>query len=265
METYMLRLSALVALIPAALFVFRAAPKRDLVFWSVMGVALVGTLSWVYVRQSAGWSTGISTALWLTVAACLIIFAFIAAISDDAWRWTPLLLPYLLVLAILATAWGQAPEVPLTGGAPLAWIGTHIAVSVATYALITLAAVGSLAAAMQQRAIKTKARTSFSRMLPSVAGSEKLVVNLLLASVIVLAIGLATGMATQFLETGNLVLLDHKTTFAFAVFVVLLVLLFLHFRNGLRGRATTRVVLLAYLLLTLGYPGVKFVTDILMA
>ena len=127
METYMLRLSALVALIPAALFVFRAAPKRDLVFWSVMGVALMGTLSWVYVRQSAGWSTGISTALWLTVAACLIIFAFIAAISEDAWRWTPLLLPYLLVLAILATAWGQAPEVPLTGGAPLAWIGTHLA------------------------------------------------------------------------------------------------------------------------------------------
>jgi ABC-type uncharacterized transport system permease subunit len=72
-------------------------------------------------------------------------------------------------------------------------------------------------------------------------------------------------MATQFLETGNLVLLDHKTTFAFAVFAVLLVLLILHFRSGLRGRATTRVVLLAYLLLTLGYPGVKFVTDILMA
>ena len=40
METYMLRLSALVALIPAALFVFRTSPKRDLVFWSVLGVAL---------------------------------------------------------------------------------------------------------------------------------------------------------------------------------------------------------------------------------
>ncbi|MEE2760558.1 MAG: cytochrome c biogenesis protein CcsA [Pseudomonadota bacterium] len=265
MEIYVLRLSALVALIPAALFVFRAAPKRDIVFWSGIGVALAGTLAWVYVRQSSGWSTGISTALWLTIAACLVIFTFIASISEDAWRWTPLLSPYLLILAILATAWGQAPEVPLTGGAPLAWIGTQIAVSVATYALVTLAAVGSLAAAMQQRAIKSKVRNNFSRMLPSVAGSEKLVVNLLLASTIVLALGLTTGMATQFLETGNLVLIDHKTTFAFAVFVILSVLLFLHYRTGLRGRATTRVVLLAYLLLTLGYPGVKFVTDILIA
>lgn len=264
MEVFFLRLSALIALIPAALIVFRPAPRRDLVFWSVLAVALVGTLAWVYVRQSAGWSTGISTALWLTIAACLIIFALVSAISDNAWRLTPLLLPYLLVLAILATAWGQAPEKPLIGGAPLAWIGTHIAVSVATYALITLAAVGSLAASLQQRAIKAKSRTAFSRMLPSVADSEKLVVRLLLASAIVLALGLLTGMATQFLETGHLVLLDHKTTFAFAVFAVLVILLFLHFRTGLRGKATTRAVLLAYLLLTLGYPGVKFVTDILL-
>ena len=46
--------------------------------------------------------------------------------------------------------------------------------------------------------------------------------------------------------------------------LIVIFLLFLHYRTGLRGRATTRVVLLAYLLLTLGYPGVKFVTDILM-
>ena len=36
-------------------------------------------------------------------------------------------------------------------------------------------------------------------------------------------------------------------------------------RRGVRGRRAARVVLLAYLLMTLGYPGVKFVTDVLMA
>ncbi|NQV57221.1 MAG: cytochrome c biogenesis protein CcsA [Rhodospirillales bacterium] len=265
MELPLLRLSALIALIPAALIVFRRTPRRDLVFWASLGVALAGTLAWVYVRQSAGWSTGISTALWLTIAASLLIFCFISALSKQAWRWTPLLLPYLLLLAILATAWGQAPEQPLSGGAPLAWIGTHIAVSVATYALITLAAVGSLAAALQQRAIKSKKRPMISRLLPSVADSEVLVVRLLLSSAIVLAVGLATGMAIQYLETGALMTLDHKTVLSLAVFLVLIVLLLLHFRTGMRGRAITRVVLLAYLLLTLGYPGVKFVTDILLA
>jgi ABC-type uncharacterized transport system permease subunit len=42
-------------------------------------------------------------------------------------------------------------------------------------------------------------------------------------------------------------------------------LLVAHYRSGMRGRRAARVVLLAYLLLTLGYPGVKFVTDVLMA
>jgi ABC-type uncharacterized transport system permease subunit len=35
-------------------------------------------------------------------------------------------------------------------------------------------------------------------------------------------------------------------------------------RTGVRGRQSARYVLLAYLLLTLGFPGVKFVTDVLI-
>lgn len=34
---------------------------------------------------------------------------------------------------------------------------------------------------------------------------------------------------------------------------------------GAAGKGSRRVVLLAYLLLTLAYPGVKFVTDVLLA
>ena len=48
-------------------------------------------------------------------------------------------------------------------------------------------------------------------------------------------------------------------------FLVIAGLLIGHFRIGVRGRMAARFVLLAYLLMTLGYPGVKFVTDVLMA
>jgi len=48
---------------------------------------------------------------------------------------------------------------------------------------------------------------------------------------------------------------------AFAVIGALLVL---HYRSGLRGQRAARLVLLAYLLLTLAYPGVKFVTDVVI-
>ena len=46
--------------------------------------------------------------------------------------------------------------------------------------------------------------------------------------------------------------------------VVIGLLLWLHRRGGLSSRRGARYVLLAYLLLTLAYPGVKFVTDVLI-
>lgn len=264
MTLTLLPITALLALIPAALVPYRRAPKRDGVFWSVLLVAILGTLVWVFVRQSAGWHTGISTALWLTILSCLVLYGIVSLTTEDGWRLTPLLLPYLVILGVLATIWSQAPERPLTGGAPIAWIGSHIAVSVATYGLITLAAVAALAASVQEKALKAKKRTALSQLLPSVTGSENLLVRLLLASEVVLALGLITGMATLYFTTGDLVIFDHKTLFTLAVFVVVALLLVVHFKTGVRGKTATRLVLLAYLLLTLGYPGVKFVTDILM-
>jgi ABC-type uncharacterized transport system permease subunit len=57
---------------------------------------------------------------------------------------------------------------------------------------------------------------------------------------------------------------DHKTVFAISAFVVIGALLIAHFRTGVRGRRAARLALLAYLLITLGYPGVKFVSEVLI-
>ena len=196
--SFILNLSALLALIPAAVVALRKTPARDGVYWAVMAVAIVGPALWVYVRQAEGWQTGLSTALWLTVVTCLVIYAFVALVSQQGWRLTPLLVPYLILLAVLATIWGQAPSRPLAGGVPLAWIGTHIAVSVATYGLVNLAAISALAAMLQERSLKRRQATGLSRRLPSVADSERLTVRLLMAGEAVLAAGLATGMANLY-------------------------------------------------------------------
>ena len=123
----------------------------------------------------------------------------------------------------------------------------------------------ALAAAVQHRALRSKKRNRFCSILPAVSSSERLLVQLLVTSEIVLALGLLTGMATLYFTSGQIVAFGHKSTLALSVFVVLAVLLLLHFKSGVRGKAATRLVLLAYLLLTLGYPGVKFVTDILLS
>jgi ABC-type uncharacterized transport system permease subunit len=42
-------------------------------------------------------------------------------------------------------------------------------------------------------------------------------------------------------------------------------LLIARYSRGIRGRQAARLALLAYLLLALAYPGVKFVTDVVLA
>jgi ABC-type uncharacterized transport system permease subunit len=89
-------------------------------------------------------------------------------------------------------------------------------------------------------------------------------VRLLAISEVVLALGIATGMARDYLSSGQLLHFDHKTLLAMLAFAVIGALLVLHYRSGLRGQRAARLVLLAYLLLTLAYPGVKFVTDVVI-
>ncbi len=72
-------------------------------------------------------------------------------------------------------------------------------------------------------------------------------------------------MAIQYYETGAVLEFTHKTIFSLLAFFVIAGLLIVHSRFGLGGRRVARTVLVAYLLLSLGYPGVKFVTDVLLA
>lgn len=258
-------LAAVATLVPACVHSVTSPKRRDLVFWSVILVAVVGTGAWTALQVVASWDTGLSLALWVTVSASMLLFAVLSALTREAWRLAVLLLPYLLVLALLATVWQEAPVEPLVGAGPPAWVGSHIVLSVGAYALLTVAAVAGLAVFLQERALKAKRRTALTGMLPSVAASEVLQVRLLTGSAALLTLGLLSGMGTQFYETGTVLEFDHKTLFSLLTFAVILGLLIAHYRTGVRGRRAARFVLLAYLLLTLAYPGVKFVTDVLLA
>jgi len=270
MEDFLFSLSALAALLPSAFVALkrretgRGEEGRDATFWLTLAVAVAGPLAWVVVKMSGSWQTGLSTTLWVTIAASMVVFAAITVLNDKTWRLTPLLIPYMAVLAVFAIIWQQAPESNPLVDAPGGWIQAHIMISVSTYALVTIAAVAALGAFLQERALKTKRPTALSRLLPSVAESESLLVRLLFIGEVVLGLGLATGIASQYQESGMLIDWNHKSILSVTAFAVIGLLLISHFISGVRGRRVTRFVLLAYLLLTLGYPGVKFVTDVLI-
>ncbi|HEB79492.1 MAG TPA: hypothetical protein ENI79_03330 [Rhodospirillales bacterium] len=264
-KDFFFSLSALAAIAPLSLIFLRRAQARDGLYWAFLGLATLGPLAWVMVHMSGTWRTDLSMTLWVNVAATMVMFSALAVLTLQGWRLAPLLAPYMMGVGVLATIWQQAPHRGLADAAPTGWIEAHIIVSVATYGLLTLAAVSALAAFLQERALKNKRPTSLTHQLPSIADCELLLVRLLALCEIVLGLGLATGMATQYGETGALLLFDHKTVLTITVFIVIGGLLAVHYRSGVRGRMAARLVLLSYLLLTLGYPGVKFVTDVLMA
>ncbi len=257
--------SALIALVPAALLPLRGAHSRDPTFWILLAVAVAGPLGVVYVMFASGWRTGLSSALWLTIAVSLVIYAGLAARTRAAWRLVPLLLPYLILFGVLATVWQNQPERLLLDTGLSAWTQLHISLAVIAYALLTIGAVAGLSVFLQERALKAKRPTALTRMLPSVAEGEDLQARLLLASAIVLGCGLISGMASQYFVDGSIFPFAHKAVLSLIALAVIVALLVAHRRNGVRGRRAARIVLLAYLLVTLAYPGVKFVTDVVMA
>lgn len=262
---FIFNVAALAALIPAALVSLRRGQGKDGLFLGVLGLAIAGPVVWAAAQLSDAWHTGLSTSLWVIIAVSLLLFGGLVVTVRQAWRLTPLLLPYLMILGVLAAAFVGAPQKSLQATAPAAWLDAHILVAVVTFGLLTMAAVAALAAFLQERALKNKRPTTLTRMLPSVADSESLSNRMLLVSEIVLGFGLLTGIVTLWFEQHRIFVFDHKAILSVLAFVVIGALLIGRRVCGVRGRVAARVILGAYLLLMLALPGVKFVTQVLLA
>lgn len=262
--TLIFSLSALIAMLPASLLPYGRAADRDRLFWLLLAPAVVGPAAWVVAQMHGRWYADLSGALWVTVAATMVLFAGLSLIAPAGRRLAPLLLPYLVLVGALATVLRPVEAGPFPGSVPGLWTQAHILLSVTAYALLTLAAVSGFAVFLQERALKRKQPTRLTRLLPAVAEGERLQIGLLVLTEILLGLGVATGMAVNWTKGGGVLSLDHKSVLSLVAFAVVLALLLAHWLTGLRGRMAARLVLIAFLLLTLAYPGVKFVADILI-
>jgi ABC-type uncharacterized transport system permease subunit len=256
---------ALTTIFPAVFQAFRDKASRDAVFWGTLAVAIAGPWAWVAVHNAPAWQTGLAATLWVTIAATMVLYAVVASVFRQAWRLSPLLAGYMLLLGLGAIIWDNTGGEPLQAAAgDRAWASVHISTGVVTYGLVTIAAVAAFAAFLQEGILKSKRPSALTRLLPSIADCENLQLALLCYGEMVLAVGLATGMALQYRESGHFLLVNHKTVLTLAAFIVIGGLLIAQSRAGVRGRRAARLVLLGYLLLTLGYPGVKFVAEVLI-
>jgi len=258
-------LTAIFALIPAFALSWRAHFRHDYVFYAVTSMACAGPMSAVIARSHDAWQADFSTSIWATIAVTMVLFLIFSALVRSTWRLAQLTNSYMLILELFGFAW-QHQDHPLnTFSDEAGLLVLHIGFAVTTYGRVTPAAVAGLSAFLQERALKKKRKPLLDGVLPSITDCDRLVSRFLVFSEIVLGLGLLTGVILNISVGDNPLTIDHKTIFSLATFVTIGALLYAQSKHGIRGQRASRFVLLAYLLLTLGYPGVKFVTDVIFS
>jgi ABC-type uncharacterized transport system permease subunit len=257
-------IAAVFALLPISILACQGRLERNALGWLLLAAAVIGGSLPAIVELQSGWRAGLAASLDVTVAAMLVVFAAAVILNAVALRLAALVGPYailLVVLAWIASLFEAEPPLPV---APGAWFAGHVLLAIAAYAALTLAALAAVGVLLEERAFKARADGWSTRVLPPLAETEGLQNALLKLAAILLLLALATGAANEFLMVGQAVVFTHKILLSFLAFGVVLILLVLHHRTGLRGRKAARWLLTGYLLLTLAYPGVKFVREILI-
>ncbi len=149
--TTFLTISAFISMLPATILPFSRPPARDAIFWLVLFVAISGPAVWVAASFGSAWRIGLGQSLWLTVAITLILFGTLSLAMRDLWRLAPLLFPYMLIIALLATLWLHPTGRPLVQLTPTVWVQFHIIISVITYGLLTIGAISGCAVIISNR------------------------------------------------------------------------------------------------------------------
>ena len=218
----------------------------------------------LFFRHSRGWSADLTATLMATIFICLLVYLVLIVISIENRKLAPVLSPYLLGLAIIGLIPGGSQQEISDVFLQSSWLIIHILASLLAYGVITLSAVASLSADIQASSLRRKRLNWFASLLPSVIYSEGLVLRLLVVGEIILGFALITGFSHSYFLFGKIMVFDHKTILVVIAFILVAGLLVLNRTRGTRGKAATRIVLSSYLLITLGYPGVKVVTEYLL-
>lgn len=261
---FWLHLAAIASLLPVGAASMKGRTGTPL-YWLLAIASAVSMTGWLYIRMGHGWAIDFSASLDVIITVTLIAFLVLSAVSKTIASLGPLVLLYCVPLGVLAllfgsVGWNEVERVPPKDW----WFWLHIIIAVTSFALATLAAIAGVAVWIREWMLKKRRQSGFVSSLPPMLEAEAVQFRLLQGCAVFLAAVVATGMATSFETHGTLLPVDHKSLLTLIAFFLVLFLLAAHTWLGWRGRRAVQVVLAIQLLLALGYPGVKFITDVLV-
>ena len=168
-----------------------------------------------------------------------------------------LVLPMAAVAPLVPVAW---PAHAVPAGAASAPI--HAAISILTYAVLSLAALQALLLAWQEHRIRTKRPGGAVRSLASLDTQERWLFRLVGIGFFLLSLSLASGF--MFVQDMMAQHLAHKTVLSCTAWVIFGALLWGRWRYGWRGQTAVRWCLGGFVVLVLAYFGSRLILEVLL-
>ncbi|EED35088.1 cytochrome c assembly protein [Luminiphilus syltensis NOR5-1B] len=163
-------------------------------------------------------------------------------------------------LAVMVSTFSPASGTPLAGLSHGVLI--HVSLSLIAYAVISLATVQAVIVRVQSNRLRQHRTKDLIRILPPLQRMESMLYELITLGFILLTLAIASG--AFFVDDLLGQKLVHKTVLTTIGWLILLVTVAVHVRQGWRINTAINLVLLAFGLLALGFFGSKLVSELLL-
>ncbi len=195
----------------------------------------------------------LSIVAWLTT-----FLLFLAHLKRPLETMGLIVIPGTIIALVLANGLTQTGNsIILQNG-----LGLHIILSLLAYSMLALATLQALLLATQSHFLHNHKPNGFIRTLPPLQDMESLLFQLISAGVILLTLGLLSGLIYLDGLFGQQV--AHKTILSILAWITFSTLLFGHWRYGWRGKIAIRWTVSGFILLMLAFWGSKFVIEYLV-
>jgi len=233
-------------------------PARDMFACVTVccGVVLHAASIWPELTPWSGSSPDLPATISLAGLATAAVFG-IALI----WRIDnvvgALVLPLAAIAPIVPVVWsGQTTPVSTTS------VRIHAAISIVTWAMLSLAALQALLLAWQERRLHTRRPGGVLRTLASLDTQERWLFRLIGIGFFLLSLSLASGL--MFVEDMLSQHLAHKTALSCLAWAMFGTLLWGRRRHGWRGQTAVRWCLSGFVVLALAYFGSRLILEVLL-
>ena len=261
--TILAPLAALLYLAATALQLLHIFQQRQQINRAFVGLSVAALLCHAGVVWSSIFADGGVELGFYKVSALIFLVINVVCIASLYRRPLQNLLVAVFPLSALAVLVSTyAPETARIRTDLPNGILLHIGSSILAYAVLTLAAAQAALLAVQDHQLKHRHTRGLIQVLPPLQLMETMLFELLWVGVLLLSVAILSGFV--FLDDIFNQHLVHKTVLTLGAWLLLVVLLWGHYRLGWRSTTAVRLTLAGFGLLVLAYFGTKLVLELVL-